>query len=99
MYYLVQVPLILVFVTGIVFSCAGLARKRKEAMLPLIAFVLLLFHALAMPIVNARLPAMFIERGMPVSEIARWLTVVAGISSTLLVIPWALLLVALFRRR
>ena len=99
MYYLQNLPLILMFSIGILLSLLHFSKNRKIAIISLTSFTIFLSHALITPYMYAHLPLMLINSGKTASEVGSILAILNGVISVIMMFPWTLILVSIFQER
>jgi hypothetical protein len=93
--YYARIPLLVVFVVGIVLSATNLSKHEKRSTYSLIAFVMFLLHDLIMPHLWSRLPLFLSQHGR--GNIGFYMILTGTVISLIMVIPWTLILISLFR--
>jgi hypothetical protein len=96
MAYLVQVPVILVWLTGIVLAIVFWKRQPRVALLAVIAFAGFLVMNVINTYLNLWLPLTLQRQGMQLSMIATLQTVRGILSSLASAALWALIVAAIF---
>ena len=96
---LVQSPLYLVWLAGLVYSLLQLGKHPKAAVLALVGIVIVMLNGLLSSVVSLWLPQSLMESGSSVEGMTTVLTAV-GIGRSLLgALGWALVIVAIYRGR
>lgn len=94
-----QAPLFLAWVAGIVVAAVTWRKHATLSLLVTIALAIMLVVGVGLGAIQAALPFVLIERGMGAQEVGVALSAVGGLRILLDTVAWALLLIALFRRR
>jgi hypothetical protein len=96
---LTQLPLLLVWLVGIVLAVTRWQRHPKVSLLALIALVLALLETILNGLLSVWLPMMLTEQGMDSMQIGTVFGVWRFISSIVGAVIWGLVLAAIFRWR
>ena len=96
---IVQLPLILVWVIGLVLAIIRWKRHPRASLFTLIAITGLMILSLAGSLLSVWLPVMIRTGGWDVSRIGVINTAVGFVRSLLAAILWGLLLAAIFGKR
>lgn len=94
--YLTQIPVILVWLAGIVIAIYNRRRYPQAAVLTLIAVLLFLFTSLAGTAFNTWLPFALHARGMAASRMGLIAGIISIVRAILNAIAFGLLLAAIF---
>jgi hypothetical protein len=94
-----QLPLLLVWLVGIVLAVTRWQRHPKVSLLALIALVLALLETILNGFLSMWIPVMFTEQGMTPAQIGTAFAVWRFIASIMGAVVWGLVLVAIFRWR
>jgi hypothetical protein len=95
----IQVPLMLVWLVGMVLALTWWQRAPKVAAVTCVACALFLVDTLIGSVLSATLPAMLIERGQSTSQIGVAFAVIGTIRSLLHTVLWCGVLFAIFSGR
>lgn len=94
-----QLPLILVWLVGIVLAVTRWQRHPKVSMLALIALILTLLETIVSNFLSIWLPIMLTEQGTSATQIGTIFGVWRFIASLVGAVIWGLVLAAIFRWR
>ena len=93
-----KAPLLFVWLAGIGLAVVFRERHPTASTLAIVAFLMMFINALVGVYVSG-LPIAWMEQGLPTNEIGVRLVIVNGARTFASVAAWALLLVAMFKRR
>jgi hypothetical protein len=97
--YLTQLPVILVWLIGLVLSLVYWRRHPTVSLLAIVAIVGFLITSLIGTYLSVWLPLILQERGWSIGQIGMLLTARSIIGSLVSAVLWALLLAAIFGGR
>ncbi len=93
---LVQAPVILVWLVGLVLSVVFWRRHPRVSLITMIAILGLLTTSILGSLLGMWLPLTFNRSGMPMSQIGMLMGVISIASSLLSAVFWVLLVIAIF---
>jgi hypothetical protein len=96
---LTQLPLLLVWLVGIVLAVARWQRHPKVSLLALIALVLALLETILNGFLSVWIPVMLTEQGMTSMQIGTAFAIWRFVASLVGAVIWGLVLAAIFRWR
>ncbi len=93
-----RIPILLIFITGIVLSFINLNKLKKAAIFSLIAFLILMVLEIISLILNGWLMGTLYE-AFGVSQMAVIFSIINIVQALVAAVAWVLLLLALFAKR
>ena len=97
--YLVQFPILLVWLAGFILAIAYWRRHPRASLLTVIALVIFLLESVVNTYLNLWLPLMLSERGIATFQMSQILVVKGIVTSIILAVAWGLLIAAIFGGR
>jgi hypothetical protein len=97
--YLIQLPVVLVWLVGVILSLFYWQRHPQVSLWTLIAIVVLFAESFVSTYLNIWLPIKLHSAGWTSSQLALIYPVMGGIESLIRAVAWGFLLAAIFRGR
>jgi hypothetical protein len=97
--YLVQSPILLVWLAGFILAAVHWRKHPQVSLLTVIALAIFLIEALVDTYLNMWLPLMLSERGMAAMQIGQFFTAKGILTSIIGAVAWGLLIAAIFSGR
>ena len=97
--YLVQSPILLVWLIGLVLATVYWRRHPRVSLLTVIALVVFLIETLVNTYINMWLPLLLSRRGMESSQMVQLLGIKNIVTSIIIAIGWSMVVAAIFSGR
>lgn len=94
--YLIQLPLLLVWLVGIILAGVYWRRNPVVSLLALVAISMLFLESLVATYLNLWLPVMLSQRGWGAGRIGTFLAAKGLLQSVMSAVAWGLLIAAIF---
>ena len=97
--YLVQSPILLVWLAGFILAIAYWRRHPRVSLLTVIALVIFLLESVVSTYLNLWLPLLLSKRGIATLQMGQILVIKGIVASIILAVAWGLLIAAIFGGR
>jgi hypothetical protein len=94
-----QIPIYIVWITGIILAIVNIKKMPKVSILTLIALVLFLITSVISSIVNVYYPTWAMKSGIPTSQMGLFFIVKGIIGVVFSLACWVMILIAIFSKR
>ena len=99
MYMLGQLPMLILWIVGIILALKNWTDYPRVSLLALIGFITLILQAIIFSFINVMLPQFLSQKGSSGSEIGLYFSIFGVVRSVFGALSWGLIVAAIFTQR